>query len=55
MGWIDPVKPLKDMYALCDLLTTIYTIVDDAMKGSAVIQEVLDRPGPGVNIIGIAA
>lgn len=28
------------------VLTTIYTIVDDAMKGSAVIQEVLNRPGP---------
>jgi Transposase DDE domain len=28
------------------VLTTIYTIVDDAIKGSAVIQEILDRPGP---------
>lgn len=28
------------------VLTTIYTIVDDAMKGSAVIQEILKRPGP---------
>src|SRR3954452_18443424 len=28
------------------VLTTLYTIVDDAMKGSAVIQEILKRPGP---------
>src|SRR5437762_1209834 len=28
------------------VLTTIYTIVDDVMKGSAVIQEILNRPGP---------
>lgn len=28
------------------VLTTIYTIVDDAMKGSRVIQDILDRPGP---------
>ena len=28
------------------VLSTIYTIVDDAMKGSAMIQEILDRPGP---------
>src|ERR1700685_3527982 len=28
------------------VLTTIYTIVDDAMKASPVIQEALDRPGP---------
>ena len=28
------------------VLTTIYTIVDDAIKGSAVIQEILDRSGP---------
>jgi hypothetical protein len=28
------------------VLTTIYTIVDDVIKGSRVIQEILDRPGP---------
>lgn len=28
------------------VLTTLFTIVDDAMKGSRVIQEILDRPGP---------
>src|SRR5947209_19624208 len=28
------------------VLTTIFTIVDDTMKGSAVIQQVLNRPGP---------
>ena len=28
------------------VLTTIYTIVDDAIKGSAVIQKILNRPGP---------
>jgi Transposase DDE domain len=28
------------------VLTTLFTIVDDAMKGSAVIQQALQRPGP---------
>lgn len=28
------------------VLTTIYTIVDDVMKSSKVIEEILDRPGP---------
>ena len=28
------------------VLTTIFTIVDDTMKGSAVIQHALNRPGP---------
>src|SRR2546430_15939893 len=28
------------------VLTTIFTIVDDTMKGSAMIQHALDRPGP---------
>jgi hypothetical protein len=28
------------------VLTTIFTIVDDVMKGSPMIQETLDRPGP---------
>ena len=28
------------------VLTTIFTIVDDTMKGSAMIQQALERPGP---------
>ncbi len=28
------------------VLTTIFTIVDDVMKGSPMIQQTLDRPGP---------
>lgn len=28
------------------VLTTLFTIVDDVMKGSSVIQEILSRPGP---------
>jgi hypothetical protein len=32
------------------VLSTIYTIVDDAMKGSAVIQEILKRPGPAPSL-----
>jgi Transposase DDE domain len=32
------------------VLTTIYTIVDDVMKGSAVIQEILNRPGPAPSL-----
>src|SRR5207249_7573231 len=28
------------------ILTTIFTIVDDTMKGSAMIQHALERPGP---------
>jgi hypothetical protein len=32
------------------VLATIYTIVDDAMKGSAVIQEILNRPGPAPSL-----
>jgi hypothetical protein len=28
------------------VLTTIFTIVDDAMKGSDVIRQALERPGP---------
>src|SRR2546423_15564536 len=28
------------------VLTTLFTIVDDTMKGSAVIQQALKRPGP---------
>src|SRR5437588_12684700 len=32
------------------VLTTIFTIVDDTMKGSAVIQHALDRPGPAPHL-----
>ncbi len=32
------------------ILTTIFTIVDDAMKGSAVIQQALERPGPAPHL-----
>ena len=32
------------------VLTTIFTIVDDTMKGSAVIQHGLDRPGPAPHL-----
>ncbi len=28
------------------VLTTIFTIVDDTMKGSPMIQQALERPGP---------
>src|SRR2546423_5518044 len=28
------------------VLTTMFTIVDDTMKGSAMIQQALERPGP---------
>ena len=28
------------------VLTTLFTIVDDAMKGSAMIRQALKRPGP---------
>jgi hypothetical protein len=34
------------MRDLATVLTTIFTIVDDTMKGSAMIQQVLKRPGP---------
>src|SRR5947209_4861484 len=32
------------------VLTTLFTIVDDVMKGSAVIQDALQRPGPAPKI-----
>jgi hypothetical protein len=32
------------------VLTTIFTIVDDAMKGSPVIQQALKRPGPAPHL-----
>ena len=28
------------------VLTTLFTIVDDTMKGSPMIQQTLERPGP---------
>ncbi len=34
------------MRDLATVLTTIFTIVDDTMKGSAMIQHALERPGP---------
>src|SRR5436305_4287339 len=34
------------MRDLAIVLTTIFTIVDDTMKGSAMIQQTLERPGP---------
>jgi len=32
------------------VLTTLFTIVDDVMKGSAVIQEIVSRPGPAPSL-----
>src|SRR5437763_13566676 len=32
------------------VLTTLFTIVDDAMKGSPVIQQALKRPGPAPHL-----
>ncbi len=32
------------------VLTTLFTIVDDTMKGSAVLQPALKRPGPAPNL-----
>jgi Transposase DDE domain len=32
------------------VLTTIFTIVDDTMKGSAMIQQTLERPGPAPHL-----
>ena len=32
------------------VLTTIFTIVDDVMKGSSMIQQTLDRPGPAPSL-----
>ncbi|GAC1422388.1 MAG: hypothetical protein PVS3B3_04260 [Ktedonobacteraceae bacterium] len=32
------------------VLTTLFTIVDDTMKGSAMIQQVLQRPGPSLHL-----
>src|SRR5437899_12053711 len=32
------------------VLTTLFTIVDDAMKGSPVIRQALERPGPAPHL-----
>src|SRR5947207_14857881 len=32
------------------VLTTIFTIVDDTMKGSPMIQQALERPGPAPHL-----
>src|ERR1700730_9466355 len=32
------------------ILTTIFTIIDDTMKGSAMIQQALERPGPAPHL-----
>jgi len=32
------------------VLTTLFTIVDDVMKGSSVIQKILSRPGPAPSL-----
>src|SRR5436305_14863832 len=32
------------------VLTTIFTIVDDTMKGSAMIRQALERPGPAPHL-----
>src|SRR5437660_11276505 len=32
------------------VLTTLFTIVDDTMKGSAMIQDALKRPGPAPHL-----
>jgi hypothetical protein len=38
------------MLEKASVLTTLFTIVDDAMKGSAVIQQALERPGPAPHL-----
>ena len=37
------------------VLTTMFTIVDDTMKGSAVIQHAFKRPGPAPRLSGSRA
>ena len=32
------------------VLTTLFTIVDDTMKGSSMIQRALQRPGPAPHL-----
>src|SRR5262249_48016468 len=45
-----PLSPnvwsILSMLDKATVLTTIFTIVDDTMKGSPLIQQALDRPGP---------
>jgi hypothetical protein len=43
-------KESTTMLDKATVLTTIYTIVDDVMKGSKVIQEILSRPGPAPSL-----
>src|SRR5205085_11600546 len=43
-------KERTQMRDLATVLTTIFTIVDDAMKGSAVIRQALRRPGPAPHL-----
>src|SRR6266550_6948718 len=43
-------RSVLPMLEKATVLSTIYTIVDDAMKGSAVIQEILKRPGPAPSL-----
>ena len=38
------------MRDLATVLTTIFTIVDDTMKGSPMIQQALERPGPAPHL-----
>ncbi len=38
------------MHEKATVLTTIFTIVDDTMKGSPMIQQTLDRPGPAPSL-----
>src|SRR3954447_258840 len=39
-------KERTSMLDKATVLTTLFTIVDDVMKGSAMIQDALKRPGP---------
>src|SRR5213082_2597913 len=43
-------RSVLPMLEKATVLATIYTIVDDAMKGSTVIQEILTRPGPAPSL-----
>ncbi len=38
------------MHEKATVLTTIFTRVDDTMKGSPMIQQTLDRPGPAPSL-----
>jgi hypothetical protein len=39
-------RSVLPMLEKATVLTTIFTIVDDTMKGSSMIQQMLERPGP---------